>query len=89
MVLSVRRLAESFVGEVSGVDLARMDNAATAAVKEAWLAHKVLVFHDQHLGEDGLVAFAEKLGDVEIHLRQTRRRHRHGFRSRQGQLAQH
>ena len=72
MTLSVRRLAESFVGEVSGIDLARMDDAATAAVKEAWLAHKVLVFHDQHLDEDGLVAFAETLGDVEIHLRQTR-----------------
>ena len=72
MTLSVRRLAESFVGEVSGIDLARMDGAATAAVKEAWLEHKVLVFHDQHLDEDGLVAFAEKLGDVEIHLRQTR-----------------
>jgi taurine dioxygenase len=72
MTVSVRRLAESFVGEVSGVDLARLDNAATHVVKEAWLAHKVLVFHDQRIEEDDLVAFAERLGDVEIHLRQTR-----------------
>lgn len=72
MALSVRRLAESFVGEVSGVDLARPSAGELAAAKEAWLAHKVLVFHDQHLDEDGLVAFAEQLGDVEIHLRQTR-----------------
>ncbi|HWB52491.1 MAG TPA: TauD/TfdA family dioxygenase [Stellaceae bacterium] len=72
MVLGVRRLAESFVGEVSGVDLARLDGPAAEAVKAAWLRHKVLVFHDQQLDEDGLVAFAEKLGDVEIHLRQTR-----------------
>jgi taurine dioxygenase len=57
---------------VSGVDLARLDDAATEAIKDAWLAHKVLVFHDQELDEDGLVAFAERLGDVEIHLRQTR-----------------
>jgi taurine dioxygenase len=72
MAASVRRLAESFVGEVSGVDLAHPTAADVAAVKSAWLAHKVLVFHDQQLDEDGLVAVAERLGDVEIHLRQTR-----------------
>ncbi|MFZ2004288.1 MAG: TauD/TfdA family dioxygenase [Stellaceae bacterium] len=72
MAASVRRLAETFVGEVSGVDLARLDAAAAEAVKSAWLAHKVLVFHDQTLDEDQLVAFAKTLGDVEIHLRQTR-----------------
>lgn len=72
MALRVRRLAESFVGEVFGVDLGRLDDAATQAVKDSWLRHKVLVFHDQQLDEDGLVAFAARLGDVEIHLRQTR-----------------
>lgn len=72
MALSVRRLAESFVGEVSGVDLARLDAASSEAIKNAWLQHKVLVFHNQRLDEDALVAFAETLGDVEIHLRQTR-----------------
>jgi taurine dioxygenase len=72
MALHLRRLAETFCGEVSDVDLARLDDAATEAIKDAWLAHKVLVFHDQELGEDDLVAVAERLGDVEIHLRQTR-----------------
>jgi taurine dioxygenase len=73
MSISIRRLAPSFCGEVSGVDLARLDDATAAAVREAWVAHKVLVFHDQHLDEDGLVAFAERLGEIEIHLRQNRR----------------
>jgi len=72
MAVSVNRLAPSFCGGVSGVDLARLDDAAVAAIKAAWLAHKVLVFHDQQLDEHDLVAFAERLGDVEIHLRQTR-----------------
>src|SRR5581483_5912723 len=40
--------------------------------KSAWLAHKVLVFHRQELEEDDLVGFAQRLGEVEIHLRQTR-----------------
>lgn len=72
MTVSVRRLAESFVGEVSDIDLARLDEGTIRAMKDAWLAHKVLVFHDQELDEDQLVGFAETLGDVEIHLRQTR-----------------
>lgn len=72
MAISVRRLATSFVGEVEGVDLRRPDDREVAAIKAAWLAHKVLVFHEQELDEDGLVAFAERLGDAEIHLRQTR-----------------
>jgi taurine dioxygenase len=72
MALSVRRLAKSFCGEVSGVDLARLDDPAVAAIKAAWLGHKVLVFPGQELDEDQLVAFAARLGDVEIHLRQTR-----------------
>jgi taurine dioxygenase len=72
MGVSVRRLAESFVGEASGADLARLDSNEVAAIKSAWLQHKVLVFHNQQLDEDGLVGFAEQLGDVEIHLRQTR-----------------
>jgi taurine dioxygenase len=72
MVVSVRRLAESFCGEVSGIDLSRLEDAAGAAIKSAWLSHKVLVFHDQELDEDDLVEFARRLGDVEIHLRQTR-----------------
>ncbi len=72
MAMTARRLAPSFCGEIDGVDLSRLDDAATDAIKAAWLAHKVLVFHDQHLDEDGLVDFAQRLGDVEIHLRQAR-----------------
>jgi putative 2-oxoglutarate oxygenase len=72
MAVTVTRLAPSFVGEITGVDLNRLDAAETAAIKQAWLDHKVLVFHDQSLDEDGLVRFAESLGEVEVHLRQTR-----------------
>ncbi|MBV8889855.1 MAG: TauD/TfdA family dioxygenase [Alphaproteobacteria bacterium] len=72
MDLNVRRLAPSFCGEIDGMDLARLDAAAVEAIKAAWLAHKVLVFRDQHLDEDALVDFAGHLGEVEVHLRQTR-----------------
>jgi taurine dioxygenase len=72
MPFGTRRLAETFVGEISGVDLASLSGAETDTIKSAWLAHKVLLFRDQHLDEDQLVAFAEKLGDIEVHLRQAR-----------------
>src|SRR5215207_4380653 len=70
--LAVRRLAPSFCGEVAGIDLARLDEAGAEAVKAAWLKHKVLVFHDQQLDEDRLVDVARRLGEIEVHLRQTR-----------------
>ncbi|HEX3863024.1 MAG TPA: TauD/TfdA family dioxygenase [Stellaceae bacterium] len=72
MSVTIRRLAPTFAAEIGGVDLSRLTPSDTAAIKEAWLAHKILVFHGQELDEDALVLFAEKLGDTEIHLRQAR-----------------
>ncbi len=72
MGLAVRRLAPTFCAEIDDVDLNRLDAPAAAAIKDAWLAHKVLVFHGQELDEDGLVRFAERIGETEIHLRQAR-----------------
>jgi taurine dioxygenase len=72
MGLTVRRLAPTFCGEIDGVDLNNLSRAEIAGIKDAWLAHKVLVFHGQELDEDGLVRFAGELGEIEIHLRQAR-----------------
>jgi taurine dioxygenase len=72
MSVTVERLAPSFVGQIGGVDLNRLADSDITAIKQAWLAHKVLVFRGQTLDEDGLVRFAECLGEVEVHLRQTR-----------------
>ncbi len=72
MALTVRRLRPTFCAEIDGVDLRRLDGEALAAIEDAWLAHKVLVFHGQDLDEDALVGFAARLGDIEVHLRQTR-----------------
>ena len=72
MGFAAHRLASTFCAGLNGVDLNRLDTTSLAAIKEAWLAHKVLVFHGQDLDEDGLVQFAARLGDIEIHLRQAR-----------------
>lgn len=72
MGFASRRLAPTFCAEIGGVDLNRLSPSEVAAIKQAWVAHKVLAFPGQSLDEDRLVEFAETIGDVEIHLRQSR-----------------
>ena len=56
--------------EVEGVDLATMDEATRKAVFDAFQAHSVLVFHDQHLTDESQMAFSERLfGPLETTLK--------------------
>jgi taurine dioxygenase len=72
MQLNVKQLAPTFAAQIDGADLRNLDDATAAAIKDVWVAHKVVVLHGQQLDEDGLVHFAERLGEIEIHLRQAR-----------------
>ena len=47
---------------VRGVDLRDLDDAATAAIRSAWLDHKVLAFPDQDLTDDDLESFTLRFG---------------------------
>ncbi len=52
--------------EVSGVDLgAPLDDAAFAAIREAFDWHSLLVFHDQELTNEQQVAFTRRFGPLE------------------------
>ena len=53
-------------GEVRGLDLRRIDDARFAAIHRAWVAHGVLLFRDQTLDDDDLVAFSRRLGDLDL-----------------------
>jgi alpha-ketoglutarate-dependent sulfate ester dioxygenase len=50
--------------EISGVNLARVDDAAVAAMQAALLDHKVLFFRDQDITQDDQIAFAQRLGEL-------------------------
>lgn len=66
----VSRLRDSFVGEVTGVSITSHPHSeAVAFVRDSWLKHKVLVFHDQSPTEQDLVEFSRQFGDLEIHVR--------------------
>jgi len=63
--IEVRCIAGALGAEIAGVDLSRdLDDATVAALREAWLEHLVLFFHDQPLSPAAFLAFARRFGDV-------------------------
>src|SRR4051794_1410066 len=51
--------------EIRGVDLRRLDEAAFAAILDAWHAHAVLLFRGQNLTPDDLIAFSQRFGALD------------------------
>ena len=47
---------------VHGADLRQLDDADVAAIRDAWLDHKVLAFPDQQLSDSDLEAFTLRFG---------------------------
>ena len=53
--------------EVRGVDLSRaLETAERAAILDAWHAHLVLLFRDQHLSDEDLLRLAEVFGGAQV-----------------------
>ncbi len=68
MTLSVKRINDTFVGEVQGVNLA--DDHGAGEIKEirdALMDHGMLVFHGQKMTSEEHVRFSQKFGPSEIH----------------------
>lgn len=63
--LTVRPLTGALGCEVSGVDLANLDDDGFAQVHAAFLQYSVVVFHDQKLDEAALAAFGRRFGKLE------------------------
>ena len=56
----------AIAAEIRGVDLRRIDDAAFAAIHRAWLDHLVLLFREQVLDYDDLIAFSRRFGDLDL-----------------------
>lgn len=52
--------------EVRGIDLRAVDEAAFAAIHQAWLDHSVLLFRGQSLTPDELIGFSRRFGDLDL-----------------------
>jgi taurine dioxygenase len=70
--MKLTRLSGALGAEVRGVDLARLDAATGAAIRDAYHEHLMLVFPDQSLSAPEQVAFTEQFGPVEPHPLRTR-----------------
>ncbi|HYM18126.1 MAG TPA: TauD/TfdA family dioxygenase [Micropepsaceae bacterium] len=51
--------------ELSGVDLREVDDATFAAIHRAWLDHLVLLFRNQRLDDDQMIAFSRRFGELD------------------------
>ena len=66
MTLSVRQIHPVFVGEVSGIDIAKPLSAEEVAAIEAGMdRYAVLVFHDQKITDEQQMAFSRNFGALE------------------------
>lgn len=64
----VTPLPASFGATVTGVRLTALDEAAFAALYRTWLDYGLLIFPRQFLSTGEQIAFAERLGPIEIDL---------------------
>jgi taurine dioxygenase len=64
--LAIEVIPTGSVGaEVRGVDLAAVKEAEVAAIKTAWYRHDVLVFRNQKMTDDDLLAFSKHFGTLD------------------------
>ncbi len=69
-MFSVEPLKENFGAQVKGIDMVSDCNPETLAeITRLWGKHQLLLFKNQSLEEEELVAFSRGLGDLEIHIR--------------------
>lgn len=66
--LELRRISPAIGVEVSGIDLRQpMSEEQTRELRQALVAHKVLVFREQNITPAQHVAFARRFGELELH----------------------
>ncbi|NQW08750.1 MAG: TauD/TfdA family dioxygenase [Alphaproteobacteria bacterium] len=63
--IAVRPLTDCVGAEITGVDLAAVTDAEFTVITEAFDRHAGLLFHDQHLEPEALVAFSRRFGDLD------------------------
>lgn len=64
--LEVAPLSKHIGAEIKGIDLSSITDAQFEAIHAAWLQHLVLVFRDQDLSDEDLVAFSARFGELDL-----------------------
>jgi taurine dioxygenase len=64
-VMRVRPTEAVLGANIEGVDLRALDSGTFAAIHRAWLDYQVLLFRDQELTDEDLVAFSRRFGSLD------------------------
>ena len=67
MDIDLQPITATLGAEVSGVDMANVDDETLDQLRKAWIDHKVLVLRNQHITVDEHIAFGRLFGELEIH----------------------
>ena len=65
--IEVKPIAGALGAEISGVDLADLDDASFAEIHAAWLEHLVVFFREQAITPAEQVGFARRFGEIHYH----------------------
>lgn len=65
--IAVRPVGPTLGAEVTGVDLATLDDTTWAEIEAAWADHAVLFFRDQDLPPDAHEALGRRIGELHVH----------------------
>jgi taurine dioxygenase len=63
--LHVRPTGAALGAEVQGVDMRSIDDELFTEIHRAWLEHQVLLFREQSLSDEDLVAFSRRFGELD------------------------
>ena len=65
--MRIEQLTEHIGAEISDIRIDSLEQSEVDEIKEAWLAHKVLVFRNQPISVEAHIAFGKHFGELEIH----------------------
>ena len=69
MTLSLRQMTPSLGAEITGVDVANLDNQDFDAIYESCNRHSVVVIRDQNITPEQHADFSRRFGKVGYHKR--------------------
>jgi alpha-ketoglutarate-dependent taurine dioxygenase len=66
--MKTTQLANGFATQIEGVDLSSpLDNDTFETIRNLWMENRIVVFLEQKLDDDQLVAFTERFGPLFVH----------------------
>jgi len=72
MALEITPTDATLGATVCGVDLNQLDDANFDDIEAAWHEYAVLIFPEQHLDDEGHLAFSRRFGNLEQSIKRTR-----------------